>query len=255
MKNLKRCKYCREDLSFDSFNKDKWKKDGLSNRCKECWVKYRKENCEKLKAQSKQYHIKNREKRLIKQEEYRKNNKEKIKLQMQEFYKKNKDRMEEARKKYDITCSQCGNDFKGYKKTKFCSRKCFYEDAKISRKGVNNPSYRNGGYIKVAGKKKKLAWKERLFQKNAKEIREDMMKEYGYYFCQNCKVNESARWETHHIVYRSRKPKHEHLHDKSNLIRCCIKCHNKLHKDKDLTIKYIKERKLNELFKDDGLLY
>jgi len=89
------------------------------------------------------------------------------------------------------------------------------------------------------------------FNKNSGEIRKDMMDEHGYYFCQHCKTNNSLRWETHHIIARSKEPKHSQLHNKKNLIRLCLTCHKKFHQSKLLTQLYIKKRGLRRLFKEE----
>lgn len=67
---------------------------------------------------------------------------------------------------------------------------------------------------------------DRLYIKTAQEIRKEKIALHGYWFCDKCKTNDAYHFSMHHIVYRSEKPKHEHLHNKRNLIDLCEKCHN-----------------------------
>jgi 5-methylcytosine-specific restriction endonuclease McrA len=124
---------------------------------------------------------------------------------------------------------------------KFCCSECRINEQKSrrgynhteatckARTGKNNPSYRNGNYTR---KRKKTNEGHRKFQKNAKEIKESLIAVFGHIKCQHCETSTSSRFETHHIIFRSEMPNHENLHDKSNLIVLCIKCHNEFHKHK-----------------------
>jgi len=78
-----------------------------------------------------------------------------------------------------------------------------------------------------------------------------MISEKGYIYCEECKTSKSFRFEHHHIVYRSEKPRHEFLHDPRNLITLCIKCHNYYHKHKSHRNPLVESRKLYELFGND----
>ena len=48
-------------------------------------------------------------------------------------------------------------------------------------------------------------------------MNEEMIEKYWYRFCECCWINQSLRWEHHHIVFRSEKPWHEFLHNKLNI--------------------------------------
>lgn len=96
-------------------------------------------------------------------------------------------------------------------------------------------------------------YKYRLFENNCKLLDNKMLNDKWYLYCENCWVSNSLRFEHHHIIYRSEKPKHEHLHDINNIILLCIKCHNEFHKCKWIRNDLVKERKLNLLFWDDVL--
>lgn len=167
------------------------------------------------------------------------------------YYQKSKDRYEQRKlnpehKKICVLCKKSFNAI--FNRTKYCGRKCYFEDQKKKRIGKGNPAYRNGEFTEKFDRNK-YYWRSKEFIKNAKIIRENMIKESGYYYCQHCKVNQSARWETHHIIFRSEKPRHPHLHHLKNLIRVCINCHNLFHKYKNkMRDKYIKERELEDLF-------
>ncbi len=107
--------------------------------------------------------------------------------------------------------------------------------------------------IKNPWGKKIHGFKETAFQKICKEMNTEMIKNHWYRFCEFCLINNSIRWEHHHIIFRSEKPRHEFLNDKRNILHLCIKCHNEFHKHKHIRDEIVKERKLNELFWNDIL--
>jgi len=162
-------------------------------------------------------------------------------------------------------CQYCGSLFKPYNSLqKFCSPGCKIDDTKANRKynwapekakrrtGKKNPAYRNGHYTRSATAQR-TADGERLYQRNRKKIINQMMDGGGHLHCQECGHTQSARWELHHIIYRSEKPGHEHIHDRRNLIHLCIGCHNWFHKVKARREPLIKARNLTELFGNDIL--
>jgi len=156
-------------------------------------------------------------------------------------------------------CNFCNKEFKPYTSLdKFCSSMCRIDNIKSKRKfnhtketcenrsGINNPSYRNGFYTR---KKKKTAVGQREFNRVIKKIRSDMIDDKGFVYCEHCQTSNTARWEGHHLVYRSEKTGHDNLHKKENIINLCIKCHNEFHKNKHINRAfYVKERDLVELF-------
>tara|TARA_R110000764_G_scaffold45939_2_gene103207 strand:+ start:570 stop:1193 length:624 start_codon:yes stop_codon:yes gene_type:complete len=160
-------------------------------------------------------------------------------------------------------CKHCEKEFKPYTTlTKFCSAKCRCDNMKSKRSsnwsedkiknitGKKNPAYRNGMYCKGVNKTD-VGQKE--FLRNSKAIKKEMIDDFGYIHCQDCGVNNSLRFETHHIIFRSEKPLHENLHKKDNLILLCISCHNKYHKIKGTRNRLVESRKLNILFGNDVL--
>ena len=160
-------------------------------------------------------------------------------------------------------CKVCNKSFKPYTTLdKFCSAQCRIDNEKSKRTrnwkqsnykkimGKNNPAYRNGNYCRSV---KKTAVGERKFQKHSKEIKSDMINNKGYIYCQYCNTSNSLKFETHHIVFRSEKPLHKHLHDKDNLMILCIQCHNDFHKDKGKRNEIVIDRKLNDMFGNDIL--
>lgn len=158
---------------------------------------------------------------------------------------------------YKHTCKICRKKYISTQKLQtYCSRKCFSENEKISRKWKWNPAYKNWNFVDWNKKENRRTFlhKYREFEKNAKKILDTQKDKYWYVFCQYCKNSNAGRYETHHIIYRSEKPKHINLHDKSNLIRLCRACHIKFHKDKTLRHKLIKERELDKLFDDKTLI-
>lgn len=156
------------------------------------------------------------------------------------------------------TCKNCNKKFEPYTSLdKFCSANCRIENQKKSRSfnwnensvnkitKENNPAFRNGFYMRG---RKKISIGERKYLKNIKQIKTEIIEKHGYLFCQYCGSNNSLRWEGHHLIFRSERPLHEHLHDKENIILLCIKCHNEFHRNKETRNEIVKERKLNEIF-------
>jgi hypothetical protein len=178
--------------------------------------------------------------------------------------KKCKDKVSQelrSKKPKTKTCSHCNSQFTPYTSLdKFCSANCRVENQKSKRSrrwnpeatakriGESNPAYRNGMYARETTK---TADGNRLFLKNRNELKQDMIDKNGYLFCEHCKATNTCQFETHHIIYRSEKPNHKHLHDKRNLILLCIKCHNDYHKSKLMREHLIKERNLIDLFGSD----
>lgn len=155
-------------------------------------------------------------------------------------------------------CKHCLSEFKPYTSLdKFCSANCRIGNIKSKRnrnwgegkaekiKGMGNPAYRNG-YYSIS---KRRSWAgEREYLKTRDLIRDKMISEYGYLFCEHCKTNNSFQWEMHHIVFRSEKPNHKNLHNERNLINLCMGCHNKFHSKKSMRSDLVKKRNLVEIF-------
>ena len=244
---LKKCKVCNIEKSVSEFYRHPWIKDRLYSHCKDChrdklWINKVKEKeckfCWKLFMQKYafqkycSFHCMN---------SFTKNNKKK------EYYDKN----------YENICKTCWNKFITHtKKTIFCSTKCIWVYEWNQRKWENNPAYRNWRYCYKSFTKDELSekrYENNWFQYkelyiNRNKIKDQQIKQKWYSFCEHCKTTSSLRWETHHIVYRSEKPKHKNLHNINNLIRLCISCHNEFHKNKKMRNNYVIDRWLNELF-------
>lgn len=71
---IKVCSTCKRELSFDNFQKDKHKKDGLQSKCKDCmkiqnqqkreyYRKYREEHWDEIKARNYKYYLEHKEQR------------------------------------------------------------------------------------------------------------------------------------------------------------------------------------------------
>ena len=86
--NSKVCTKCNVEKSFDEFNKDKYKKDGLRSECKECEKQHRQANKEKISERAKQYNQANKEKISEQKKQYRQANKEKISERMKQYNQK-----------------------------------------------------------------------------------------------------------------------------------------------------------------------
>lgn len=176
--------------------------------------------------------------------------------------KRNHER-DKAKKNLPIKeCLICNKEFKPYISfNKFCSYQCRVEDMKSKRSykhseetcrkktGKNNPNYIHGMSIRGA---KIDSTGIRLFHKNRDSYKKDIIDKHGFLFCEVCNKSNS-RFETHHIVYRSEKPKHEFLHDKVNLILVCVPCHNWFHKKKGNRNALVEKRELQKYFGNDVL--
>jgi len=81
-----------------------------------------------------------------------------------------------------------------------------------------------------------------------KAYKEAFVDEHSYGYCEHCGRSDLGL-QTHHIVFASRAPKHESLHDHRNLILLCTDCHRKFHSGfKEETEILMEERGLNDLF-------
>jgi hypothetical protein len=128
-------------------------------------------------------------------------------------------------KELKCQCVKCWTIFKQERKNnKYCSKECKNAFDADTRN-------RNTDYLK-----------------GLRKIKGQMIESKGFIYCQNCHTSNSLKWEYHHIVYRSEKPKHKHLHNEANIILCCIKCHNWFHKKKSNRNELIKERSLELIF-------
>jgi len=158
-------------------------------------------------------------------------------------------------------CRDCGIEFKPYTSLdKFCTYECRNNFKKQQRsrnwnlescekrKWKNNPAYKH--WMRIKEKNIKTS---RLFQKNCKILDNKLINTRWYIYCEECDTTNTMRFEHHHIIYRSEKPSHEHLHNINNIILLCIGCHNEYHKHKSKRNKIVEKRKLNILFWNDIL--
>ncbi len=84
-------------------------------------------------------------------------------------------------------------------------------------------------------------------------MRQEMVNDVGYLYCQLTGRSDCLKYETHHIIFRSEKPNHPFLHKKINLIIIGIGTHNEFHKNKWMRNDLVKERGLDKIFGDDVL--
>ena len=179
----------------------------------------------------------------------------------------------ECKKKADVqarskkpkikTCGVCKSEFTPYTSLdKFCSANCRVENQKSKRSrrwsvestqkrmGIGNPSHSTGMYVRG----NKISYNgERLYLRTRNQMRDRMMNDYGYIFCERCGITSTYKFEMHHIVYRSEKPNHPQIHNERNLINLCLLCHNWFHKNKSNRNEIVKQRNLSELFGNDIL--
>lgn len=97
---LKHCPKCDRDLPLNMFGKNKSKKDGLQNYCKECRHKEYVDTKEKYDEYRKEYRKKDKDKKAEYQKKYRQENKEKILETKRKYRKKNRKIIAEKKRKY-----------------------------------------------------------------------------------------------------------------------------------------------------------
>lgn len=84
--------------------------------------------------------------------------------------------------------------------------------------------------------------------KNRKILESEMVDKFGYLYCQRCQKSKAYKFEVHHIIFRSRAPKHPMLHDKVNLIILCSRCHDIVHEKPSENEVLINQRNLRKIF-------
>lgn len=149
----------------------------------------------------------------------------------------------------------CENEFRPFKTTdKYC-RDCAYKKVKpLKRTPLKKVSSLkiSKGYIGKSKKKHLKTYKpnpfEVEFSKAKVKVKERVIEEYGRLCCERCATTKSIQFSTHHIIYRTEKPKNPSLNDQLNLIYLCFDCHEWFHKKKTNRNPYIKSRKLYEIF-------
>lgn len=153
-------------------------------------------------------------------------------------------------------CKICSKEFLVYGlsryKTQTCSDECHYELARrISKKS----------YLRRYKIKDKKDWKSLKdgsqvargkHGRACADYRKKLLEKHDHLTCEicGCNSNGTPRFETHHIYFASRFPKHKELHNPLNLINVCTTCHSKFHKGelKDKFNKLEQSRGLKELF-------
>jgi hypothetical protein len=107
------CTKCHQEKTLSEFYKNKTRKDGLTNECKMCILRYgfehkeeRKLYCKKYHSEHKkenhQYYIEHRKKILFKSKKRYAENKEEKKLYLKKWYLENKEEKETKRKKHRL---------------------------------------------------------------------------------------------------------------------------------------------------------
>lgn len=109
---MKKCTVCLAQKEKSEFHKDKSRKDGLRDKCKECQklfrAKYYLKNSEALKSYSREWYENNKEYAFESMRAYRDANQEKNKKRKREYYLKNKDSI--SRKQTIYMRNKCRSD-------------------------------------------------------------------------------------------------------------------------------------------------
>lgn len=134
-------------------------------------------------------------------------------------------------------CLVCGNLFTPQRfMQRTCSPACSIQFAKTVEKEAKARNIQKRPAIKTEHPE---------FVKNREALKQQLIDYYGYAICQVCF---HVGTETHHIIYRSEKPGHKHIHDIRNLLRLCKEHHGWFHAVKGRRDKLVEERNLTELF-------
>jgi len=97
---MKKCTKCGETKELSEFYKNKNTASGVHYCCKCCNKKWREENKEDTKKNSKKHYQNNKKKIKLRSKSYNKNNKEKIKLYVKKYREDNKEKLKIKQKEY-----------------------------------------------------------------------------------------------------------------------------------------------------------
>tara|TARA_R110000803_G_scaffold70704_2_gene133671 strand:+ start:1235 stop:1786 length:552 start_codon:yes stop_codon:yes gene_type:complete len=173
--------------------------------------------------------------------------------------------VDKERKKRECDDNNCEIKFFQYKSTdKYCSYKCAAKNTNPLQRTPLNPvaltpkrwivkKYKKFKKAVIKSELKQVKKKvesdfEREFSKAKIQVKKRVEKEHGRLCCEKCKTGRSIQFSTHHLIYRSERPKHPMLNNTMNLLYLCFDCHEWFHKRKKNRNKWILENKLWELF-------
>lgn len=112
---MKRCYKCHRVLSESEFYKNKTKKDGLCDECKECNIQQRENysirNKDKISQYKKEYYQKNRDMILKLRKNYRNENREKILQIERKHHNKHPETHRKKNRKHSLKKKQLFEDF------------------------------------------------------------------------------------------------------------------------------------------------
>tara|TARA_R110002020_G_scaffold471533_1_gene698705 strand:+ start:272 stop:814 length:543 start_codon:yes stop_codon:yes gene_type:complete len=173
--------------------------------------------------------------------------------------------MSKEQKKKLCTDMVCNKYFYPYKTTdKYCSYRCAAKNTNPLKRTPLKPVVftlkpkSKDWYEKFKkdteknkinrAKKAKLNEFEKEFNNAKVKVKKRVKKEHGKLCCERCTTESSIQFSTHHLIYRSERPKHPMLNNIRNLLFLCFECHEWFHKRKKNRNEWIKKNKLWELF-------
>jgi hypothetical protein len=171
----------------------------------------------------------------------------------------------ESNKTYQCADKNCTNLFKKFKSTdKYCSYTCAVNNTKPLKKTplkslgwrpepisdkIKDKIDKHKNRLEVRKNKHVVKSEfEKAFVKARRLVIKRVFDKFGKLRCENCKTTRSIQFSTHHIVFRSERPKHPELNNPRNLVYLCYNCHESYHKQKNSRNHLVEERKLTELF-------
>lgn len=98
---MKKCSTCKTNKSLSEFNKNKCRKDGYANRCKNCFKEYRTKNKDKIFLMKQKYRNENKEKIAQTLADYYLNNKDTKINYNKNYYTNNKQKIQKQKREYE----------------------------------------------------------------------------------------------------------------------------------------------------------
>lgn len=228
------CSKCNSAKETNLFYKDKTRKDGLDNICKECKNKilkiryennkdkyieisreYRKNNPEKIKEINKNSKLKNRDKIKEYMKEYRQINKEKIKITELIYKEKNIEKIKERKRLYSVNNREKINETRRKYRIKLRENKHIIKSFMTEEERIESNRF----------SKWKYKHKRRAIEKDGdvsmSQIKELISNANKCYWCK-CDINNKDRLSFHidHYMPLSKGG----LHTIDNLVISCPNC-------------------------------
>jgi len=201
------CKNCKIEKDISEFYKDKYAKDGLCNRCKDCMKIYCAENKNKISERSEKYNDNHKVQKAKYDKQYRINNSAHILEYAKTYREKNKEKMAKYSKEY---CN------KHKEQIKIRTKRWAENNSERSKKShrvwtINNNERCRIAWQKSAAKRKQLPSTLTICQW-------ELIKSYFGNSCAYCGSRENLQQD--HFIPLSKGGEYTH----NNIVPACEKC-------------------------------